>query len=73
MMKNKLAFQWQRQVFLLLAEKRRSETVGEAGVKVNETDCAWGVILEEKELVIETERMSSTVTEKTKSLNCQRG
>jgi hypothetical protein len=28
-----------------------------------------GVVLEEKELVTETESMSSTVTEKTKSLN----
>jgi hypothetical protein len=42
-------------------------------IKENEIDCVWLAILEEKELVIETERMSLTVTEKTKSLNCQRG
>jgi hypothetical protein len=42
-------------------------------IKENETDCVWLAILEEKELVIETKRMSSTVIEKTKSLNCQRG
>jgi hypothetical protein len=54
---------------LVSAEKRRSGTVGEVCEKENEIDCALLVILEEKELVTETESMSSTVTEKTKSLN----
>jgi hypothetical protein len=59
-------------VFLLPKEMGSGTAMGVC-IKENETDCVWLAVLEEKELVTETERMSSTVTEKTKSLNFQRG
>jgi hypothetical protein len=60
-------------VVFLLPKEMGSGTAMGVCIKENETDCVRLAILEEKELVIETERMSSTVIEKTKSLNCQRG
>jgi hypothetical protein len=57
---------------LLLPKEMGSGTAMGVCIKENETECEW-FVLEEKELVTETESMSSTVTEKTKSLNCQRG
>jgi hypothetical protein len=59
-------------VFLLPKEMGSGTAMGVC-IKENETNCVRLAVLEEKELVIETERMSLTVIEKMKSLNCQRG